>query len=76
MPIVDHLNEFNTLINKLSSVEVKIEEEYRAATLLYLPPDSWDQLVMMLSNAYPSRILIYDNVVVALLEEALRRKAS
>lgn len=74
--VVDHLNEFNILINKLSLVEVKIEEEDKATTLLCLLPEIWDQLMMMLNNADPSGTLIYDDVVVALLQEESRRKTS
>lgn len=37
--IADHLNEFNTLISKLVSINVKIENEDRVITLLCFLPN-------------------------------------
>ena len=39
--VVDHLNEFNTLTNQLSSVKVNFDDEVRALLILCSLPKSW-----------------------------------
>jgi hypothetical protein len=39
---VDHLNEFNTIINQLSSVKVYFDDEARALLILCSLPESWN----------------------------------
>ena len=48
--IVDHLNEFNTLTNQLSSVQVNFDDEVRDLLILCSLPKIWNGLVMVLSN--------------------------
>ena len=43
--IADHLNVFNTPILQLSSMDVKIDNEYKAINLLCTLLESWGQLV-------------------------------
>ena len=38
--IADHLNEFNTVTNQLSSVGVKFDDEFRALLFLCSLPES------------------------------------
>jgi hypothetical protein len=73
--IVDHLNTFNTLIVQLASMEVKLEDEDKAVTLLCLLPKSWDNLVTSISFS-STYVLDYDFVVGALLAEEMRRRSS
>ena len=40
--IVDHLNDFNTVTNQLSSVKVDFDDEVRALIILYSFPESWN----------------------------------
>lgn len=47
--IHEHLNEFNTLLNDLFEIDVKINEEEQTTLLLYSMSDSWDNLIMSLS---------------------------
>jgi hypothetical protein len=75
MRVVDHLNTFNTLIVQLTSMEVKLEDEDKAITLLCLFPESWDSLVTSISFS-STDVLDYDSVVGALLAEEMRRKSS
>jgi hypothetical protein len=49
--IVDHLNEFNTVTNQLSSVKVDFDDEVRALLILCSLPESWNGLVMVVSNS-------------------------
>jgi hypothetical protein len=73
--IVDHLNTFNTLIVKLTSMEFKFEDEDKAITLLCSFPESWDNIVTSISFS-STDILDYEFVVGALLAEEMRRKSS
>ena len=73
--IVDHLNVFNTLICQLTIMEVKFEDEDKAATLLCLLPESWDHLVTtMWFNTTDA--IDYDIVVGSLLFEEMRKISS
>ena len=61
--VTDHLNEFNTLISHLSSVKVIFDDEVRALLILCLFPESWNSLVMDVSNFVPSsNTLKFDDV--------------
>jgi hypothetical protein len=44
--VSDHLNDFNTVTNKLSSVKVDFDDEVRALLILFSLPKIWNDLVM------------------------------
>eukprot|EP00253_Pinus_taeda_P006039 PITA_06039 len=70
--VIEHLNEFNTVVSQLSSVDIKISDEDKCISLLCSLPDSWDSLVIAIgSNA---TALQFDELVSALLTEEMRRK--
>ena len=52
--VADNLNEFNTLTSKLSFVKVNFEYEVRDLLALFSFPESWSNLVMVVSNSVPS----------------------
>ena len=68
MKIADHLNVFNTLICQLSSMDVKIDDEYKSINLLCTLLESWGQVI---SSIRLSAIdtLEFDNVVGELLSK-------
>jgi len=73
--IPKHVNEFNTITNQLHSIKIKFEDEVRALLLLCSLPDSWNSLVMEVSNSYSdSNKLVFDDVVGILLSEDMHRK--
>ena len=75
--VVDHLNEFNTLTSQLSSVKVNFDEEVRALLILCSLPESWNRLVMVVSNFVPSsNTLKFDDVVGVILSEEMQRKST
>ena len=75
--IVDHLNGFNTVTSKLSSVKVKFDDEVRDLLFLCSLPKSWNGLVMAISNFVSgSSTLKFDDVVDAILSEEMRWKIS
>uniref|UniRef100_A0A2N9IQA4 CCHC-type domain-containing protein n=1 Tax=Fagus sylvatica TaxID=28930 RepID=A0A2N9IQA4_FAGSY len=46
-----HLNEFNTITNQLSSVEIEFDDEIRALIVLASLPNSWEAMRMAVSNS-------------------------
>ena len=74
-PFVDHLNEFNTLTNQLSSVKVNFDYEVRDFLILCSLPEIWNSLVIVVSNSVPiSNTLKFDDVVGVILSEEMQRK--
>ena len=75
--ITDHLNDFNTVTNQLSSVGVNFDDEVRALLILCSLPESWDGLVMAVSNfvSGPST-LKFDDFIGVILGEEMRRKST
>jgi hypothetical protein len=70
--VVDHLNEFNTVTNQLSSVKVDFDDEVRALIILCSFPEIWNGLVMGVSNTVSgSNTLKFDDVVGVILSEEM-----
>jgi hypothetical protein len=75
--IADHLNEFNTVTNQLSSVKVDFDNEVRALLILCSLPKSWNGLGMDVSNFVSgSNTLKFDDVVGVFLSEEMRQKST
>ncbi|KAE8718737.1 hypothetical protein F3Y22_tig00109992pilonHSYRG00051 [Hibiscus syriacus] len=71
--VTEHLNTLNTLFYQLTSLSCKIGEQERAELLLQSLPDSYDQLIINLTNSNVTS-LVFDDVVAAVLQEENRRK--
>ena len=75
--VADHLNDFNTVTSQLSSVGINFDEEIRALLILCSFPESWNGLVMAMSNSIPEfGTLKYDDVIGVILSEEIHRKTS
>lgn len=72
--VAEHTSEFQSLINQLSSVDMPLGDEMQALLLLSSLPDSWETLVVSLSNSAPSGNLTMSMVKDALFNEEARRK--
>jgi len=59
--IVGHLNEQNTLMSQLESVEINFEDKINTLVLLSSLPEAWDGLVMTVSNSCGTEILKFDD---------------
>ncbi|KAK8574965.1 hypothetical protein V6N12_062642 [Hibiscus sabdariffa] len=72
--MTEHLNTLNTLFSQLTSLSYKIEPQERVELLLQSLHDSYDQLIINLTNNILTDHLVFDDVAAAILEEENRRK--
>ena len=61
-PTAHHLNEFNTITNQLSSVEIDFDDEIRALIFLASLLNSWEAMRMAVSNSVGKSKLKYDDI--------------
>jgi hypothetical protein len=71
--VTDHINTLNTLFSQLTAMGHNIETGERAEILLQSLPDSYDQLIINLTNNI--EVLVFDDIAAAVLEEESRRKS-
>ena len=69
---MDHINNLNTLFSQLTVLDYKIAENERAKLLLQSLPDSYDQLIVNITNNNIIDSLSFDYVADAILEEESR----
>jgi glucose-6-phosphate isomerase len=70
--VADHLNEFNTVTNQLSSIKVDFDDEVMALLILCSLKERWNGLVMVVSNfVFGSNTLKFDDVVCVILSEEM-----
>jgi hypothetical protein len=75
--VADHLNDFNTVTNQLSSLKVDFDDEFRALLILCSFPERWNDLVMAVSNFLSdSNNLKFDDVVGVILSEEMQWKST
>ncbi|RVW22925.1 Retrovirus-related Pol polyprotein from transposon TNT 1-94 [Vitis vinifera] len=72
--VAQHLNEFNTITNQLSSVEIDFDDEIRALIVLAFLPNSWEALRMAVSNSTGKEKLKYNDIQDLILAEEIRRR--
>jgi hypothetical protein len=73
--LADHLNDFNTVTNQLSSVKVDFDDEVRALIILCSLPERWNGLVMAVSHSVSgSNTLKFYDVVGVILNEEMQQK--
>ena len=60
--IAKHLNEFNTITNQLSSVEIDFDDEIFALIILASLPNGWEAMRMAVSNSTGKEQLKYNNI--------------
>ena len=76
MSVAQHLNEFNTITNQLSSVEIELDDEIRALILLASLPNCWEAMRMAVSNSAGKSKLKYDDIRDLILAEEVRMRDS
>ncbi|KAK1652513.1 hypothetical protein QYE76_070318 [Lolium multiflorum] len=72
--VIEHLNVFQCHINQISAMKINFEDELQALLLLSSMPDSWNTLVVSVSNSAPDGKLTLEMVKNNMLnEEAIKR---
>ena len=72
--VVQHLNEFNTIINQLSSVEIDFNDEIHALIILASLLNKWEAIRMAVSNSTGKEKLKYNDMRDLILVEEIRRR--
>ena len=74
--VTQHLNEFNTITNQLSSIEIDFDDEICALIVLASLSNSWEAMRMVVSNSKENEKLKYNDIRdLILAEESHRRDA-
>ena len=60
--VAQYLNEFNTITNQLSSIEIDFDDEIRALIVLASLPNSWEAMRMTVSNSIGKEKLKYNDI--------------
>ena len=68
------MNEFNTITNQLSSVEIDFDDEIRALIVLASLLNSWEAMRMAVSNSTGKEKLKYNDIRDLILAEEIRRR--
>ncbi|KAH9794218.1 hypothetical protein KPL71_004820 [Citrus sinensis] len=71
--VTDHINTLKTLFSQLTTLGHNIEENEHAELLLQSLPDSYDQLIINLTNNNPVDNLVFDDVAASVNEESRRK---
>ncbi|GFZ19756.1 hypothetical protein Acr_28g0004610 [Actinidia rufa] len=72
--VAEHTSEFQNLVNQLTSVDLQFDNEMQALLLLSSLPESWETLVVSLSNLALNGKLTTSMVMDALFNEEARRR--
>ncbi|RDX93346.1 hypothetical protein CR513_24405, partial [Mucuna pruriens] len=71
----DHLNEFQGIIDQMSRMGIKFEDEILRLLLLNSLPESWDTFKISITNSVPNGVVSLQMVKGSVLNEEMRRKA-
>ena len=67
--MVEHISYFHGIVNKLVAMKMNINDDMQASLLLISLHDSWETLVVTVSNSTPNGILTMESVKDSLLNE-------
>jgi hypothetical protein len=70
----EHLRKFQDLVNQLTRMNLVVDDELQALLLLSSLPNSWETLVVSLSNSAQNGVLQLVMVNDSLFNEEIRRK--
>ena len=72
--VAQRLNEFNTITNQLSSIEIDFDDEICALIVLASLPNSWEAMRMVISNSTRKEKLKYNDIRDLVLTKEICRK--
>lgn len=70
--VLDHLNDYESIIQQLSTMEIKFDDEVQGLWLLGTLPENWDTFSC---NSAPNGKITLDLAKVGVLNEEMRRKS-
>nr|KYP33204.1 Retrovirus-related Pol polyprotein from transposon TNT 1-94 [Cajanus cajan] len=73
--ISDHLNEFQGLLDQLSGMGIKFDDEFLGLWLLNTLPESWETFRVSITNSAPNGVVSLQAAKSGALNEEMRRKA-
>ena len=71
--MVEHISYLQGSANKFVAMKMNIDDEMQTSLILSSLPDSWETLVVTVSNSTPNGILTMESVKDSLLNEKARR---
>jgi len=74
--VTSHINDFNSIISRLLSVDIKFEDEIQALLLLSSLPESWSGTVTAVSSSSGTTKFTFEGIRDLILGEDLRRRSS
>ncbi|KAG5549866.1 hypothetical protein RHGRI_014986 [Rhododendron griersonianum] len=66
----------NSIVNQLASMKIVFDDELQALMLLSSLPETWETLVVTVSNSAPDGVVSKSQVTSSLLNEETRRKST
>nr|GEZ50051.1 retrovirus-related Pol polyprotein from transposon TNT 1-94 [Tanacetum cinerariifolium] len=72
--VADHVNEFNSVISKLLSIDIKFDDEMHALLLLSSLPDSWSGTVTAVSSTSGTNKLTFEGIRDMIIREDIRKR--
>ena len=72
--VAEHLSNFQGLLNELSTMKLELDDEVQVLLLLSSLPDSWETLVVSLSDSTPNGVITINMVKDNMFNEEARRK--
>ena len=72
--VAQHLNEFNTITNQLSSVEIDFDDEIHVLIVLASLPNNWEAMRMAVSNSTEKEKFKYNDIRDSIMAEEIRRR--
>ncbi|KAH0687852.1 hypothetical protein KY285_018422 [Solanum tuberosum] len=74
-PILDHINDFQGVLDQLSEMGVNFDDEIQGLWLLNTLPDSWETLHVSLTKFVPGGKMTMEYAKSGVLNEEVRRKS-
>ena len=74
--VVDHLNEFENVVNQLATMKIVLDDELQAFLILGPLPNSWKTLVVTVFNSACGGVLSTSQVTSSMFNEEIRRKTT
>ncbi|RDX91303.1 hypothetical protein CR513_26737, partial [Mucuna pruriens] len=71
----DHLNDFQEILDQMSKMGIKFEDEILGLLLLNSLPESWETFKVSITNSTPNGVVSLPMVKGGILNEEMRRKA-